>query len=101
MARAKGLSNRRVMFGYAARNAFLPNLSGLAMSLGYVLTGAILVEYVFSYQGLGYLFYNSTVSQDYPLMGALFMIYTVAVLVAVLVCDFATFWLDPRARAKG
>ena len=101
MGRAKGLSNRRIMFGYAARNAVLPNLSGFAMSLGFVLTGSILVEYVFSYQGLGYLIYNSTVSQDYPLMNVLFLLYTVAVLVAVLVCDFATFWLDPRARAKG
>jgi peptide/nickel transport system permease protein len=101
MGRAKGLSNRRIMFGYAARNAFLPNLSGFSMQLGFVLAGAILVEYVFNYQGLGYMFYNSTVSHDYPLMSALFMIYTVAVLLAVLICDFATFWLDPRARAKG
>ena len=55
MGRAKGLSNRRIMYGYAARNAFLPNLSGFAMSLGFVISGAILVEYVFNYPGLGYL----------------------------------------------
>jgi peptide/nickel transport system permease protein len=101
MGRAKGISNRKIMFNYAARNAFLPNLAGFAMSLGFVLAGAILVEYVFNYQGLGYMFYNATVSADYPLMSVLFMLYTVAVLVAVLLCDFATFWLDPRARAKG
>ena len=101
MGRAKGLSNRRIMIDYAARNALLPNLSGFAMSLGFVISGAILVEYVFNYPGLGYLLYNAVQNTDYPLMQALFMLFTVAVLVAVLVCDFAIAWLDPRARAKG
>jgi peptide/nickel transport system permease protein len=101
MGRAKGLSDRRVMYHYAARNALLPNLSGFAMSLGFVISGAILVEYVFNYPGLGYLLYNSVQNTDYPLMQALFMLFTVAVLVAVLLCDFVTAWLDPRARAKG
>ena len=84
MGRAKGLSNRKIMYGYAARNAFLPNLSGFAMSLGFVISGAILVEYVFNYPGLGYLLYNAVQNTDYPLMQALFMLFTVAVLVAVL-----------------
>jgi peptide/nickel transport system permease protein len=101
MGRAKGLSNRRIMYQYAARNAFLPNLSGFAMSLGFVISGAILVEYVYNYPGLGYLLYNAAQSTDYPLMQVLFMLFTVAVLVSVLLCDFATAWLDPRARAKG
>jgi peptide/nickel transport system permease protein len=101
MGRAKGLTNRRIMFTYAARNAFLPNLSGFAMSVGFVISGAILVEYVFNYQGVGYLLYNSVQNTDYPLMQVLFMLFTVAVLVSVLLCDFATAWLDPRARAKG
>jgi peptide/nickel transport system permease protein len=85
---------------YAARNAFLPNLSGFAMSLGFVIAGAILVEYVFNYQGLGYLLYNSVQNTDYPLMQVLFMLFTVAVLVAVFTCDIVIAWLDPRARAK-
>jgi peptide/nickel transport system permease protein len=101
MGRAKGLANRKIMFGYAARNALLPNLSGFAMSLGYVISGAILVEYVFNYPGLGYMFYNATVSNDYPLLQALFLLLTVAVLVSVFICDFAIFLLDPRARSKG
>jgi peptide/nickel transport system permease protein len=101
MGRAKGLSDRRIMTAYAARNAMLPNLSGFAMSLGFVISGAILVEYVFNYPGLGYLLYNAVQNTDYPLMQALFMLFTVAVLVAVLVCDFATAWLDPRARERG
>jgi len=101
MGRAKGLTNRKIMYQYAARNAFLPNLSGFAMSLGFVISGAILVEYVFNYPGLGYLLYNAVQNTDYPLMQVLFMLFTVAVLVAVLLCDFATAWLDPRSRAKG
>ena len=101
MARAKGIPNRKIMVGYAARNAFLPNLSGFAMSLGFVIAGTILVEYVFNYPGLGYMFYNATVSTDYPLLQALFLLVTLAVLICVLLCDFAVFLLDPRARAKG
>jgi peptide/nickel transport system permease protein len=101
MGRAKGLSDRKVMYNYAARNAFLPNLSGFAMSIGFVLTGAILIEYIFNYPGLGYQLYNSVKSLDYPLMQALFMLFTVAVLTALLVCDLLTVWLDPRTRAKG
>jgi peptide/nickel transport system permease protein len=100
MGRAKGLSNRTIMYNYAARNAFLPNLSGFAMSLGFVIAGAILVEYVFNYPGLGYLLYNSVQNTDYPLMQVLFMLFTVAVLVAVFTCDVVIAWLDPRARAK-
>jgi hypothetical protein len=101
MARAKGIPSRKIMFGYAGRNAFLPNLSGFAMSLGFVISGTILVEYVFNYPGLGYMFYNATVSTDYPLLQALFLLVTLAVLICVLLCDFAVFLLDPRARTKG
>jgi peptide/nickel transport system permease protein len=99
MGRAKGLSNQRIMYQYAARNALLPNLAGFAMSLGFVVAGAILVEYVFNYPGLGYMLLNAVNNLDYPLMQALFLMITVAVLVAVLICDFLTMWLDPRARS--
>ena len=97
-ARAKGLAGRRIMFDYAARNAILPNLTGFAMQLGYVLGGAIVNEYLFSYPGLGYLFYTATTNHDLPLMQALFLFYTVAVLVCVLVADLITAVLDPRTR---
>ena len=99
MGRAKGLSGRRIMYQYAARNALLPNLAGFAMSLGFVVAGAILVEYVFNYPGLGYMLLNAVNNLDYPLMQALFLMITIAVLVAVLICDFLTAWLDPRARS--
>jgi peptide/nickel transport system permease protein len=66
--------------------------------LGYVLGGSILVEYTFSYPGLGYLFYTSTTNHDLPLMQALFLVYTLAVLVCVLLADLLTAGLDPRTR---
>jgi peptide/nickel transport system permease protein len=98
MARAKGLPGWRIMLDYAARNAILPNLTGFAMQLGYVLGGSILVEYTFSYPGLGYLFYTGTTDHDLPLQSALFLVYTLAILICVLVADFATALLDPRTR---
>jgi peptide/nickel transport system permease protein len=98
MARAKGLSSWRIMMSYSARNAILPNLTGFAMSMGFILGGSILVEYIYSYQGLGYLFYQGTSSRDLPLQQALFLFYTVAVLIFVLLADFVTAWLDPRTR---
>jgi peptide/nickel transport system permease protein len=86
------------MFDYAARNAILPNLTGFAMSLGFVLGGAILIEFVFNYQGVGYWLLNAVNNEDYPLMQALFLLITVAVLLAILVADIATALLDPRTR---
>lgn len=98
MGRAKGLAPWRIMLDYAARNAILPNLTGFAMQLGFVLGGAILVEYTFSYPGLGYLFYTSTTLHDLPMMQGLFLFYTMAVLVCVLFADLLTALLDPRTR---
>jgi len=98
MARAKGLSSWRIMLNYSARNAILPNLTGFAMQVGFILGGSILIEYIYSYQGLGYLFYQGTESRDLPLQQALFLLYTMAVLVCVLVADLLTAWLDPRTR---
>ena len=98
MGRAKGLKTSRIMFDYAARNAILPNLTGFAMQLGYVLGGAIVIEYLFSYPGLGYLFYTSATSHDLPTMQGLFLFYTLAVLLCVLLADLATALLDPRTR---
>jgi peptide/nickel transport system permease protein len=98
MARAKGLPGWRVMLDYAARNAVLPNLTGFAMSLGFVVSGAILIEYVFNYPGLGFLLLQAVQGEDYPLMQALFLLITVAVLVAILLSDILTALLDPRTR---
>jgi peptide/nickel transport system permease protein len=98
MARAKGLPGRRIMVDYAARNAILPNLTGFAMSLGFVVSGAILIEYVFNYPGIGFMLLQAVQGEDFPLMQALFLLITVAVLVAILIADIATAILDPRTR---
>lgn len=101
MARAKGLGAWRVMWNYAGRNAILPNLTGFAMSLGFVVSGAILVEYVFNYPGVGWMLLQAVENEDFGLMQALFLLITVAVLVAVLLADVATALLDPRTREMG
>jgi peptide/nickel transport system permease protein len=99
MARAKGLPGWRIMLDYAARNAILPNLTGFAMSLGFVVSGAILIEYVFNYPGVGYMLLQAVSGEDYPLMQALFLLITVVVLFAILMADILTALLDPRTRA--
>jgi peptide/nickel transport system permease protein len=98
MARAKGLKPWRVMWTYAGRNAILPNLTGFAMSLGFVVAGAILVGYVFNYPGVGWMFLQSVQNQDYALMQGLFLMIVVAVLTAILAADAATAIMDPRTR---
>jgi peptide/nickel transport system permease protein len=69
------------------------------MSLGFVVSGAILIEYVFNYPGVGFMLLQAVQAEDYPLMQALFLLITVAVLLAILVADVATALLDPRTRA--
>jgi peptide/nickel transport system permease protein len=98
MARAKGLRPRRILWQYAGRNALLPNLTGFAMSLGFVISGAILVEYVYNYPGVGFMLLQAVENEDFPLMQALFLLITVAVLVAIFLSDVATAVLDPRTR---
>ena len=98
LAWAKGLPPRRVMFRYAARNALLPSVTSFGMALGFVLSGSLLTEIVFSYPGTGYLLLQAVRSQDYPLMQGLFLTITFAVLGANLIVDVVYLWLDPRTR---
>ena len=99
-AQAKGLSSRRVVMTYAARNAILPNLSGFALSLGFVISGALIMEIVFSYPGIGLTLFNAVTSDDYPLMQGIFLIIALAVLVANFIADAVYVIADPRARAR-
>jgi peptide/nickel transport system permease protein len=96
-ARAKGLGTGRLL-AYAARNALLPNLTGFGMALGFVVSGALLTEVVFSYPGQGYLLLGAVASLDYPLIQGLYLTITLAVLGANLLLDLVTLWLDPRLR---
>lgn len=101
VAQAKGLTERRVIFGYAARNAILPQVSSFALSLGFIVGGTLIMEMVFSYQGIGYLLYQAVGNHDYPLMQGCFLVITLAVLAANIVADFVYAALDPRTRQEG
>jgi peptide/nickel transport system permease protein len=100
VAQAKGLSPRRVMFSYAARNAVLPNIAGFALSLGFVVAGALVMEVVFSYPGVGLTLYNAVTSDDFPLMQGIFLVISLTVLLASLLADIAYVILDPRTRTR-
>jgi peptide/nickel transport system permease protein len=100
LGRAKGLSAVRLAWRYAARNALLPNVTSLGMSLGFVLGGSLLTEVVFSYPGLGFLMVQAVRSQDFPVMQGLFIMITLAVLIANAVVDLMTTIIDPRTRSR-
>jgi peptide/nickel transport system permease protein len=100
LGRAKGLSSARLAWRYAARNALLPNVTSLGMSLGFVLGGSLLTEVVFSYPGLGFLMVQAVRSQDFPVMQGLFLMITLAVLAANALVDVLTAFLDPRTRGR-
>lgn len=101
MAEAKGLPEWRVMLIYAARNAILPNITNFALTLGFVVSGSLLTEIVFSYPGIGFTLLQATDNHDYPLMQGLFLIIAVVVLLANFLADFVYVLLDPRVRTEG
>ncbi len=98
MGMAKGLSDRRVMFNYAARNALLPSVTAFAITLGAVMGGSLVTEVVFNYPGLGHLLYLGIVARDYPLIQGQLLIMTLAMLSANLLVDLMYVLLDPRLR---
>jgi len=99
IAAAKGLAKPRVIW-YAARNAILPSISGFALAIGFIVSGSLLTEIVFSYPGLGSLLLQAVSNNDYALMQGLFLIITFAVLAANLIADFVYVFLDPRTRQE-
>jgi peptide/nickel transport system permease protein len=99
-AEAKGLSKRRVMFTYAARNAILPNIAGFALAIGFVVAGALIMEIVFSYPGVGYQLYNAVTQDDFPMMQGIFLAISATVLLACLLADIVYVILDPRTRTR-
>jgi peptide/nickel transport system permease protein len=101
VAHAKGLPERRVIMSYAARNALLPSVSGFGMALGLVVGGTFLVEYVFSYPGIGLQMLQAIARHDYPLIQGIFLVVTLAVLAANFLADLAYLALDPRTRREG
>jgi peptide/nickel transport system permease protein len=99
IAQAKGLPRHRVIW-YAARNAVLPSVSGFSLAVGFVVSGALLTEIVFSYPGLGWILLQAVGNRDYPLLQGIFLIITFAVLAANLAADCVYIFLDPRIRQE-
>jgi peptide/nickel transport system permease protein len=99
MARAKGCPTRRVVYRHALRNALLPVSTLFSLNLGFILGGAVVVETVFSYPGLGRLTYDAVLARDFPILQGTFLVFTLAVLTANLAADIAYPLLDPRVRA--
>lgn len=100
MARAKGLTDRRVMFAYAARNAVLPSVTGFALAIGSVVGGQLLVEIVFSYPGIGFALFQGIQNQDYALADGILLLVIVATVVMNLIVDLLYVALDPRTRQE-
>ncbi len=100
MARAKGLTSRRVMFAYAARNALLPSVTGFAIAVGSVVGGQLLVEIVFSYPGIGFALYQGIQNQDYALADGILLLVIVVTVVMNLIVDLLYTVLDPRTRLE-
>jgi peptide/nickel transport system permease protein len=98
MGRAKGLSDQRVMLWYAARNALLPTVSALAISLGSVLGGSLIAEVVYNYPGLGNTLYQAILARDYPVIQGQLLIMTGAMLIANFIVDLSYVLLDPRLK---
>lgn len=97
-ARAKGLSEAKVVFKHAARNALLPVMELSAQALGALIGGSVIVETIFQYPGVGYLFVQSLAQNNQPVLLAI-TVYSVALFVVVLMlADILTAWLDPRIR---
>jgi peptide/nickel transport system permease protein len=101
MAQAKGLSERAVVLRHALRNALLPVYTSLTLSLGVLASGAVVVETVFSYPGLGRVIYEGVLARDYPLLQGAFLLVTVGVVGANLLADLTYPLLDPRVRRPG
>ena len=98
-ARAKGLRDALVLRRHAVPNALLPTVTLIALNLGFIVSGAITVETVYSWPGLGLLSFEALRAPDYPLLQALFLLFSGAVILANLVADLIYGYLDPRVRA--
>lgn len=97
-ARAKGLTERAVLFGHGLRSALLPITTGFMLGLGFAFSGATVIETVFSYPGIGRMMFEAVTRRDYPLLQGGFLVTVIAVLLANLAADLLYPYLDPRVR---
>lgn len=97
-AEAKGLSNQRILWRYAFRNALLPQATGLAISLGHIVGGALITEVIFAFPGIGWLIYTSITSLDFPVIQGAVLLIILSVAVANFIIDIMYPIVDPRIR---
>jgi peptide/nickel transport system permease protein len=97
-ARAKGLYDEQILFRHVFKNALLPIITLLALDFGFILSGALFIEIVFSMNGMGSLIYDALLSRDYPVLQGSFLIITIMVVSANLLADLLYSYLDPRVR---
>jgi peptide/nickel transport system permease protein len=97
-SRAKGLKERRIFSSYATRNALLPQVTALALDLGKVISGQVLVEIIFGYPGVGLVLYNALRTADYIVIQGVVMLVIISVALATLITDLIYPLLDPRIR---
>jgi peptide/nickel transport system permease protein len=97
-ALSKGLTDRRVLFGHIVKNTLPPYVSVVAMNIGFMAGGALLVEVVFSWQGMGTLIYNAVLARDYPMLAGTLVALGLCVMVANLAADLSYALTDPRIR---
>jgi peptide/nickel transport system permease protein len=100
VARAKGLKESRIITWYLGKNAILPMITSLAITMGSMLGGSMLIETIFGYPGIGYFFGQAIGTRDYSLIQGLFLITTVAVIAANLLADIVYTRLDPRIKLE-
>lgn len=101
MAKIRGLSSGKVLFSYICRNAMLPIVTELAMRMGFIVGGALIIEQLFVYQGIGLELLNATNGRDYPLMQGIFLIMSVAIVLCNFLAEVLYVVLDPRIKTTG
>ena len=100
-ARARGLSDGRIRTAYVGRNAVLPLVAQLAISVGFIVVGAAIIEQIFAYQGVGLRLLDSVRQRDYPVIQGIVLLTTISVVVANLAADLLYSKLDPRIGRAG
>ncbi len=100
MARAKGVPERLVKYRHAMRNALLPVLTIFMLNLGFIFSGAVVIETVFAYPGIGRLLFQAVLTRDYPVLQATFLLITMTVIIANIVADLLYPLFDPRVRVR-
>ena len=97
-AEAKGLEPRDILRKHAMPNARLPIVANVAVNVGWIIGGEVMIEYIFTYKGIGYLSWEAVLTYDFPVLEVCFFVMTVSVLIANFIADILNFYLDPKVK---